>query len=133
VRHQRGRLRTARHGRALALASAGADVVWEYYPARQPSRRDQKLILQIAGVDLAYDDFRVGFELDQTRRLVHVVLYHPALGDLPEEQRSTPLFLTLDDWLGEDGVERWIGRARCTLQVSEAPSSRDALTVSKQR
>jgi hypothetical protein len=104
------------------------DATWEYYPARQPSGRDRKLTLQLAGVDLSYDDFRIGLELDETRRLLHVVVYHPKLSDLPEEQRSTAMFLTLDDWLGEDGVERWIGRARWTLEPSEAPSTRDALT-----
>jgi hypothetical protein len=104
------------------------DAVWEYYPARQPSRRDRKLTLQLDGVDLSYDDFRVGLELDETRRLVHIAMYHPKFGDLPEGERTMALFLTLDDWLGEDGVERWVGRARCTLEASDAPSARDALT-----
>ena len=109
------------------------DAVWEYYPARQPSRGDRKLSLRLAGVDLDYNDFRIGVELDETRLLMSVVLYHPKLGDLRESQRSTALFLALDDWLGEDGVERWIGRARYTLQASEAPSTRDALTEAVDR
>lgn len=103
------------------------DALWEYYPARQPSRGDPKMTLEMGGVELDYDGFRVGIDVDETRRTVAVKVHHPKLGELSERQRSTAMFLMLDDWLGEDGVERWIGHAKHTLDASEAPEPRQAL------
>jgi hypothetical protein len=86
------------------------DELWEYYSARQPSRADAKLRLTMDGVDLDYADFRVKLEVDDHRRIVHVTVFHPKLPELPERARGTATFLFLDNLLGEDDVERWIGR-----------------------
>lgn len=97
--------------RWLARAPA-ADAAWEYYPARQAGPREVTLSLALrdaptASVDLA--KVTVGFESDPARELVHVTFHHPALSKLDEGQRTTAAFLVLDNLLGEDGVERWIG------------------------
>ncbi len=105
--------------RWLARAPA-PDALWEYYPARQASRGDRKLALRLGGVELSYADLRFGFERDTNRRRLHVALFHEKFRDLSEDDRRRALFLFLDDLLGEDGVERWIGRVRHTLEMSEA-------------
>jgi hypothetical protein len=51
----------------------------------------------------------VQFETELRRELVHVVLHHPAFAMATEEQRNRAALLTLDNLLGEDGVEKWIG------------------------
>jgi hypothetical protein len=96
------------------------DAAWEYYPARQPSRFDAKLDLTLhdaPGIVIAYADARAALEVDEAREVVHVKLHHPAFSRLPEKARSTAAFLVLDDALGEDGVERWVGH----LDLSAEP------------
>jgi uncharacterized protein DUF695 len=112
--------------RWLARAPA-PDATWEYYPSRQASQGDPKSTLRLGGVDLPYADLRFGLELDAIRRRVHVVVFHEKFGSLPESDRGTAVFLFLDDILGEDGVERWVGRARHTLNANEAGETRGAL------
>jgi Family of unknown function (DUF695) len=103
------------------------DAIWEYYPARQPSRGDPKLTLKLADVELEYKDARYGLAVDEARRVVHVVVFHPKFRDLADEQRATATMLMLDDALGEDGVERWLGNLRNTDVSDEAGETRSAL------
>ena len=98
--------------RWLARAPA-PDAAWEYYPARQalPSVGDWSLTLKDAG-DAQLDFARLTAEIkqDSSRERIHLRLYHPAFSKLSEEQQGRAAFLLLDNLLGEDGVERWIGR-----------------------
>jgi hypothetical protein len=103
------------------------DELWEYYPARQPSRGDPKLTLRIDDVELGYQEFRVGLTVDDLRRCVDVVIYHPKFRDLPEDKRPMATFLFLDDTLGEDGVERWLGSVHHTIDAGEAEAPRRGL------
>jgi hypothetical protein len=112
--------------RWLARAPA-ADHLWEYYPARQPSRGDAKQTIRMENVELAYADFRFHFEVDNARKRVHVVVYHPKLEQLSESAKSTAVGLVLDDTFGEDDVERWIGGVERTSDASRADQSREAL------
>jgi hypothetical protein len=120
-------LRGARHHLALSsegdlarrvlverwLARAPApDAAWEYYPARQATRSDPKVSLRLhdlADIEIEFAAARVAFETDAVRELVHVTLHHPAFAKLPERERTTTAFLVLDNVLGEDEVERWLG------------------------
>jgi hypothetical protein len=120
-------LRGARHH--LALSSDGdpelrivaerwlarappPDAAWEFYPARQATPGDPRLLLELhddAGTAIAYGDVRVALEPDTLRERIHVVLHHPALARLDEGERTRAAFLVLDGVLGEDAVERWLG------------------------
>jgi hypothetical protein len=55
---------------------------------------------------------RIAFETNVDRELINVRFHHPALATLDDKERARAAFLTLDDVLGEDGVERWDGRSR---------------------
>ena len=117
--------------RWLARAPA-PDAAWEYYPARQPSGRDAKLNLALhdaPGIDIAYADARAALEVDEAREVVHVKLHHPALARLPEKSRSTAAFLMLDDALGEDGVERWVGHL--DLSVEPLPAAQPVAALAE--
>jgi hypothetical protein len=104
------------------------DALWEYYPAKQPRPRgDAKLTLRLGEVDLAYADVRFALHVHPIRRVVHVVVFHPKLHELDEARRGLATMLFLDDVLGEDGTERWLGDVRHTLDSSEASDDRDAL------
>lgn len=87
--------------------------VWEYYPARQASV-GARSALKLGPAEMAFEEFLVELDTDNTRRLVNVRVFHPEFQRLPEEQRGLATVLFLDGVLGEDGVERWIGAVDTT-------------------
>jgi hypothetical protein len=82
------------------------DATWEYHPSRQPG---EPATLQVAGATVQLADMRAVTSWDETRELLSVRLWHPAFDPLPENVRGQISFLFLDNLLGEDDVERWIG------------------------
>jgi hypothetical protein len=88
------------------------DAAWEFYPARQPNPRDRNFALQLdgAGRAIQFAEVRIAWETDSSREVAHVTLHHPEFARLTEEARTTATFILLDNVLGEDGVERWLGR-----------------------
>ena len=62
---------------------------------------------------------------DASRELLSVHLWHPAFDSLPEQVRGQIAFLFLDNVLGEDDVERWIGAIEIdeTAQTGETPEA----------
>jgi hypothetical protein len=103
------------------------DAAWEYYPARQPSPAEAGSVLRFGGVELPYDELRFNVQIDDARRLVHVVVFHPNFRHLDEEPRTTATALILDDLLGEDGAGRWLGDVEVTLDATAATQERSAL------
>ena len=89
------------------MAAPAADAVWEYYPARPGGKL---LVLQVGQWKLDEDAFRIGVSADKSRRRLDVVPFHPGHSGLPREVRLQSTFLFLDHLLGEDDVERWIGK-----------------------
>lgn len=98
------------------------DETWEYYPARQ-ARPESQLSLKLGDVTLDFADYRIAFETDRTRETINASVFHPALKELPEEQRGMAVFLFLDNALGEDGVERWLGGIEPSLSEPEGGKS----------
>ncbi len=90
---------------------------FDFFVTRQPEARDQLMGMKLglADAQLSFSDVRLGLNRDENRRLVNVGIYHPAFTHLNEDARVQASFLILDDTLGEDGVERWVGE----LQVMQ--------------
>lgn len=94
--------------RRWRLAAPPADEEWSYADSRQPSPADSDSdVLQVGGRDYAIDqvsvDARVrGFAVD-------VSVHHPHFADLDDQQRATVGYLLLDQVLGEEAVETWVG------------------------
>lgn len=88
-----------------------SDGTWEYYPARQAYPRDYWALElhDAAGTKIDFSAVKVGFETNVDRELINVRFHHPALAKLDDNERARAAFLTLDNVLGEDGVERWVG------------------------
>jgi hypothetical protein len=90
------------------LASAPpVDATWEYHASKQPAPTLSKLEVAGRAFDLA--DMRAVSSWDASRRRVDVRLWHPGFAGLPESGRIQVGFIFLDNLLGEDDVERWIG------------------------
>lgn len=102
----RGNMRL-RRVTAQWLASAPArNDFWEYLPARRSHR---ELGLDIGGQIFRPADFRIAFDHDRARERFDVILWHPAFPSLPQAIRQQTTFLMLDQFLGEDEVQRWLG------------------------
>lgn len=96
--------------RPIALAwreaAPAADATWEYHPARQPGPAGR---LQVGGMDVDLADFRAIASWDEARERVDVNLWHPTVAAAPGDTGLRAAFLFLDNLLGEEAVERWIG------------------------
>jgi hypothetical protein len=96
-----------------AQSAPVADTTWEYHPSRQAGPLG-KLVIAGAEVDLA--GMHAVTSWDETRERLAVRLWHPAFEALPERARHQVAFLFLDNLVGEDQVERWVG----TIDVDPA-------------
>ena len=87
-------------------AAPEPDATWEYHASRQPGPLGQ---LRVGATDVDLAGFRAITTWDENRERVGVRLWHPALAGAPEQVRGQVAFLFLDNLLGEDDVERWVG------------------------
>lgn len=101
--------------RAIAwlAAAPAADAVWEYHASRQPGPLHT---VEIGATTVDCEEFRAIAGWDATHERLDVRLWHPALGTAPEPIRRQVAFLFLDNLLGEEEVERWIG----TINILDA-------------
>ncbi|MEO6772784.1 MAG: DUF695 domain-containing protein [Kofleriaceae bacterium] len=83
------------------------DATWEYFAARQGVQVSK---LTFGNVELDRDELMVSFEVDAGRERIDAIYYHPRFAELPEQRRTSALYILLDGALGEDAVERWLGR-----------------------
>jgi hypothetical protein len=97
--------------RQLALrwlqSAPPVDALWEYHPSKQA--RPQLGQLEVAGVRLDVAETRTLVSWDATRQRADVRLWHPAFAEAPQRVRQQVAFIFLDNLLGEDDVERWVG------------------------
>jgi hypothetical protein len=94
-------------GEAWLQAAPGPDATWEYYAARQPASIE--IELNVSGQTFKLDDATAIYTLDEDRQRLDVELFHPGFTGRDEHQRAIVGFLLMDQLLGEDGVERWLG------------------------
>lgn len=99
------------HLRAVARrwrrAAPAADATWDYSDVRLPAASPEGLVLGVDDVDVDVNDVQVSARVDGAA--IDVGLFHPAFPDLPERQRVRVTFLLLDQVLGEEAVETWVG------------------------
>ncbi len=89
-------------------AAPPADDAFEYADSRQPVRDPAGLAIDLGDgrrVDIA--SAVVATEVEGS--IVHVDVWHPVFGDLPDDARGKITFLFLDALLGEEVVERNVG------------------------
>jgi hypothetical protein len=106
------------------------DATWEYYASRQRSPASN-LRLDIGGHGVALDELVFAVEEDESREELHVRGFHPVYPAIADaDLRATILFIALDNLVGEDGVERWIGRVEV---ADDRPSPAVAYTELRTR
>lgn len=87
--------------------SPGRDSAWEYHPARIPVPAAAPLT--VGEIRIQPQDVSVVIEPDQTREELNLTIGHPDFGALDEVLQLQVAFRLLDDLLGEDAMEVWIG------------------------
>lgn len=111
-------------------AAPPSDAIWEYRAARERDAHGASgQRLDIAGHRLQLDDARFGIEVDQEGGRVHVEVFHPQFGEMPEDARLTVAYLLLDWVVGEDDVERWIGGITPLIDAPASPANADDLVA----
>ncbi len=107
-----------------AASAPPPDETWEFHASRQPSG---PAVLRIGGATVDLSEVRAVTSWDETRERLSVRLWHPAMEPLPEEARGQIAFLFLDNLIGEDEVERWLG------QLAMDPSAQAGRTADELR
>jgi hypothetical protein len=92
------------------------DGTWEYHASRQ-AWPGEGLELEIGGEKIALKELVFAVEEDESRELLDVRGFHPAYPRIEDQDlRMRILFIALDNLLGEDGVERWLGSVDESLE-----------------
>jgi hypothetical protein len=112
--------------RWLRLAPT-ADPVWEYTDTRPPARGLDGATLDLDGRRVALREITVGWQMDEERARVDVLLHHPALAAVPEEARTEITLLVLDHLLGEEAVELWLGAIAPSVERPEGATGLESL------
>ncbi|MBL8683186.1 MAG: DUF695 domain-containing protein [Myxococcales bacterium] len=103
------------------------DPTWEFYASRQGNPRGG-MKLEINGFALELDQVAFVLEEDEGRERLHVKVFHPLFSKINDEQLAMRIaFIALDNTLGEDDVERWIGAIELGEGVAVAPVMLSAL------
>ena len=82
------------------------DQTWEYHASRIVVGLEP---VQLAGMTLDPNSATVGIEPDAIGEVLDVLLAHPDFSGLDETLQLQAAFRFLDDLLGEDETECWIG------------------------
>lgn len=90
------------------------DARWEFHPARLGALENLSLRLEIAEHRIGFEELSVSFKVDGSREHIDLVMFHPEFAQMEEALRARVAFLALDNTLGEDGVERWLGAIETT-------------------
>ena len=102
-------------------AAPAPDGQWEYADTRQPSVDAEGGRLRLGPADIALADLRTGWRVDDDRVRVDVTVHHPEFASMDEQLRLEITFLALDNLLGEEAVELWVGAI--TAAVDEPPGA----------
>lgn len=112
------------------LSAPPDDALWEYHDTRIAVPDPTSVVLAFGDTRLAFRDMRVGLEFDEARECLHVEVWHPGFEALGDPTRRQIAWLMLDNAIGEDGVERWLGAIR--LVDREPDGSMDLLGLREQ-
>lgn len=101
---------------------------WTFYPARQPGRIDG-IRMEIEGQSFDPMEFWLTPIINNEEEQLDITAWHPTYAKLSEQNRLGPLFLFLDEALGEFGTGQWIGEIKVgdrrltdSIPLKELPS-----------
>jgi len=82
---------------------------WTFYASRQPGKIDD-ITLEVGGHKFDPKEFWLTPSIDTEAEKIDILIWHPLFAKIKDERaRYQPLFLLLDEALGEFGTSQWIG------------------------
>jgi hypothetical protein len=84
---------------------------WVFYSARQPGSFEG-VCMDIGDRKFDPMEFWLTPAVDTEAEKIDLVIWHPLFAELGERERWTPVFLFLDEVLGEFGTQQWIGEIK---------------------
>ncbi|MEN8674849.1 DUF695 domain-containing protein [Nocardioides sp.] len=96
-------------GRDVRVTDGAGGLLWEYADTRRPGDLDGVLRLGTASDDLEIHLEEVWVLVHLRAHSLDVVVQHPLLGMLAEREARQVAFLALDEAVGEEAVETWLG------------------------
>jgi hypothetical protein len=101
--------------------AAPADDRWEYRSARLADPDALSANLRLGPYEVTVGDATCLVAVDSARHVLDVTLHQPAFPRMVEQARLQVAHLMLAWLLGEDNVERWLGRVE--VSVTDPPAS----------
>ncbi|GAA4357495.1 DUF695 domain-containing protein [Microbacterium rhizosphaerae] len=101
-------------------AAPPRDETWEFRSSKEAEPDALSNTLEIGGAILELARMRFGVTSDPDRLRLHVSVYHPLFADMSASMRTQVAFLVLDWLLGEDDVERWVGKVDAVVDTPPA-------------
>jgi hypothetical protein len=86
---------------------------WTYYDARQPGSING-IKMEIGKLNFDPIEFWITPYVNDDEEKIDITAWHPLFDQMSEKDRMMPLFLFLDEVLGEHGTEQWIGEIKLT-------------------
>ncbi len=87
-------------------AAPSATDEWEYHPARIPV---EPTLVQVGDVGIHPLDVTVVSEVRHSTEELNLTIGHPSFGLIDEALQLQMAFRMIDDLIGEDGLETWVG------------------------
>ena len=87
-------------------AGPAPDTIWEYHPARIAV---EPAAVMVGEIGIHPRDATVVMEPDLSTEELNLTVGHPDFGRMDETLQLQVVFRLLDDLLGEDGMEFWVG------------------------
>jgi hypothetical protein len=106
-------------------AAPAADEAIEFHPARIASPGADSMVMAVDGAHFAFAELRFDIEYDAQSEQLDVEVQHPGFAVLAEEQRAIVGYVALDNLLGEEEVERWLGAIDFGAAVDAADGPAD--------
>jgi hypothetical protein len=84
---------------------------WTFYASRQPGSIDG-ICLDIGGRKFDPLQLWIAPQVNHESQKVDITVWHPFIGHIDSNQRLGPVFLLLDEVLGEFGTGQWVGEIK---------------------
>jgi hypothetical protein len=93
---------------------------WTFYAERQPGSIEG-IRMKLGDLDFNPTEFWIAPEVNCESEKVDIAVWHPLFDQMDRNERLRPLFLFLDEVLGEFGTDQWIGEIKPNdKQLSDA-------------
>jgi len=95
---------------------------WEFHASRQANPRPS-LVMEMDDKRVPFDELLFVANVDDQRERVDLVAYHPAFAKTKKPKTNiNVVFVALDNLLGEDDVERFLGAVEVVKKKPREPS-----------